>query len=368
MATIKLSVTEFQQLLEITPVEQSILIVGSHGLGKSQIVENHYANKGFKVVPLFLGQMSDAGDLLGLPAKKETTVAGVTTEIMDFLPPHWWESETPFCLFLDEINRARPEILQVVFDLVLNRKLGGRKLPEGSVIVAAANYSDNVEYQVVDLDPALKSRFNIYELLPTTEEWTNWAAKNGINSKVISFIQSNPSYLDSQADEHAGAMDKDTDRRAWVKVSGYLDKFNTPKMNGFQTKIIGGIVGTAAAGLLKRHIDSMVTIDGEKLLTVKKFGDLEVDLMTLTLTDIIFLNKQIQSYLVANYNKIAKSAVLEALIVKNFKSYIQYLETQGQREAIGDLTQIVSQNTDVAGILLAHEDILNLVTDYIDSI
>ena len=45
----------------------------------------------------------------------------------------------PIVLFLDELNRARPEILQSVHDLALNRTLAGKRLPEGSIVVSAVN-------------------------------------------------------------------------------------------------------------------------------------------------------------------------------------------------------------------------------------
>ena len=69
-------------------------------------------------------------------------------------------------LFLDELNRARPEILQAVYDLALNRTLAGKRLPAGSIVIAAVNEGE--EYQLTDLDPALVSRFNLYEFAPNT--------------------------------------------------------------------------------------------------------------------------------------------------------------------------------------------------------
>ena len=44
-----------------------------NGIGKSQILEKFYSAKGCKVVSLFLGQMSDPGDLIGIPHKNEET-------------------------------------------------------------------------------------------------------------------------------------------------------------------------------------------------------------------------------------------------------------------------------------------------------
>lgn len=54
-------------ILENTPPQQNIMLVGRHGIGKSQILEEFFQKKGFKVTTLFLGQMSDPGDLIGLP-------------------------------------------------------------------------------------------------------------------------------------------------------------------------------------------------------------------------------------------------------------------------------------------------------------
>ena len=90
------------------------------------ILEDFFAARREKVVTLFLGQMSDPGDLIGLPHLDEAT--GRT----EFMLPYWFPVDgKPVVLFLDELNRARPEVLQTVMDLTLNRKLAGKSLPEG---------------------------------------------------------------------------------------------------------------------------------------------------------------------------------------------------------------------------------------------
>ena len=61
---IKINTTELLQILETTPSNQNIMLMGKHGIGKSQILSEYFTAKGCKVVPLFLGQMSDPGDLL----------------------------------------------------------------------------------------------------------------------------------------------------------------------------------------------------------------------------------------------------------------------------------------------------------------
>ena len=55
------------RILEVTPAMQNIMLVGRHGIGKSEILTQFYEQRGEHVVTLFLGQMSDPGDLIGLP-------------------------------------------------------------------------------------------------------------------------------------------------------------------------------------------------------------------------------------------------------------------------------------------------------------
>lgn len=179
---ININAKELQNLLECTPASHNIMLSGRHGIGKSRILTDWFEARGTKVVTLFLGQMSDPGDLIGLPHKDEAT--GKTV----FMPPYWFPTDgKPVVLFLDELNRARPEILQTIMDLALNRKLAGRPLPEGSRIISAVN--DGEEYQLTD--PALVSRFNIYNFKPTVGEWLLWASQAGIDKNVLNFIENN---------------------------------------------------------------------------------------------------------------------------------------------------------------------------------
>ena len=217
---IRLDAQELHELLRLTPATQNIMLIGRHGIGKSEIITEFYRRQGMKVIAFFLGQMSDPGDLIGLLHKDETSGRSV------FLPPYWWpQPNEPIVLFLDELNRARPEILQAVHDLALNKRLAGKQLPAGSMVIAAVNEGD--EYQLTELDPALVSRFNLYEFAPTVEEWLVWASNHDVDERVITFIQKHHHHLDGErvgqeeAMQHAGLV-KLPDRRSWVRVSDFI--------------------------------------------------------------------------------------------------------------------------------------------------
>lgn len=213
-----------------------------------------------RVVALFLGQMSDPGDLIGLPNKDDKS--GKT----EFLPPYWFPVDgKPIVLFLDELNRARPEVLQTIMDLALNRKLAGKVLPEGSRIISAVNEGE--QYQLTDLDPALVSRFNIVSFRPSVQEWLLWAEKNSLDLRVRNFIRENPIWLDRDPDLKENSdtgLDKTPDRRAWTRVSDILKM--QPELSNIVVKTISSIVGLKAASAFVESAASNSILSGKDVL------------------------------------------------------------------------------------------------------
>ena len=260
MANINITTTELLSLLDITPADQNLMLVGTHGIGKSEILTDYFSGKGMKVVPLFLGQMSDPGDLIGIPNRNDTT--GKT----EFMPPYWFPLDgKPVVLFLDELNRARPEVLQTIMDLALNRTLAGRRLPDGSRIISAVNAGD--QYQLTDLDPALVSRFNVVTFRPTAQEWLLWAEKVGVDARVRDFIRENPMWLDKNPDAKEGAdtgLDKTPDRRGWKRVSDILK--TAGDISPIVTKAIAAIVGPKAASALAGSVSARKILSGREVL------------------------------------------------------------------------------------------------------
>ena len=260
MANINITTTELLSLLDITPADQNLMLVGNHGIGKSEILTDYFSGKGMKVVPLFLGQMSDPGDLIGIPNRNDTT--GKT----EFMPPYWFPLDgKPVVLFLDELNRARPEVLQTIMDLALNRTLAGRRLPDGSRIISAVNAGD--QYQLTDLDPALVSRFNVVTFRPTAQAWLLWADRVGVDARVRDFIRENPMWLDKNPDAKEGAdtgLDKTPDRRGWKRVSDILK--TAGDISPIVTKAIAAIVGPKAASALAGSVSARKILSGREVL------------------------------------------------------------------------------------------------------
>lgn len=322
---ININVKELKNLLDSTPHTHNIMLSGKHGIGKSKIITDHFSAKGQKVVTLFLGQMSDPGDLIGLPNKDEKT--GKTV----FMPPYWFPTDDqPVVLFLDELNRARPEILQTIMDLTLNRKLAGRELPAGSRIVSAVN--DGEEYQLTDLDPALVSRFNIYNFRPTVGEWVLWASNVGIDKRVIIFIKGNNRMLDGEgaATETSSSLEKTPDRRGWERVSDIIK--TTPTVTTTTKKVIAGIVGAKAAAEFFESFNQASIISAEAIL-----GDFNGQKFTLEkyhTHDLAIVNDNIFRC-IENGKQGSNEVAIDNLI-----KYTNWLATRGKRESMAHFCSV----------------------------
>jgi len=224
-------------ILPVLPASISVLLRGPHGVGKSAMPRFVGECLGLPVLDRRLSQMSE-GDLVGLPE----LVNGVTR----FAPPDWYKQacERPVVLFLDELNRATPEVMQAAFQIVLDRELNGHRLHPETRVYSAINHSP--EYQVNDLDPALLDRFWVQDVDATVEDWISWA--NGkVDADLVDFIRQNPGHLRHQGVAEPGKVYPS--QRSWERLDitlKHAQVIEDPSSPTFY-HIATGFIGTEAA-------------------------------------------------------------------------------------------------------------------------
>ncbi len=156
------TIAEFMEVLPILyrAKEVPVLVISHTGVGKTQSVhkfcETHHLS--YKNIRL---SYIEAQDIVGFPQVKNDRMVYIQP---DFLPV---DPKSRGILFFDEINRARLDVLQAVFQLILERELGvgsisgeTYQLPENWFIIASQN-PDTDEYYVSPMDEALFNRFLI---------------------------------------------------------------------------------------------------------------------------------------------------------------------------------------------------------------
>ena len=279
------------------------------------------------------------------------------------MPPYWFPTDgKPVVLFLDELNRARPEVLQTIMDLALNRKLAGRSLPEGSRLISAVN--DGEEYQLTDLDPALVSRFNVYAFRPSVQDWLLWAEKAGLDKRVTGFISAHQEWLDGEVGKEAEldtGLEKTPDRRAWTKVSDVLAGIENPDDTDY--KVISGIVGVRAASAFASYLSKSSVPGAEDVLL--RFAKVKDKLAELEVHQLAGINESIFRYLeITNLDtRKRKSAG------KNLCSYVDLLRTK--KEALAHFASLFNegkQKKAVAFIVVDAAPVFTRMTKFINGL
>lgn len=154
------------------------LLWGNHGIGKSQVIKQYAQENNLELIDIRLGQLEPM-DLLGLPEKEKDRTK--------WLQPIWFPSKGKGILFLDEINRGHPDVMQAIFQLVLDRKLHTHELPKDWKIICAANYN-TANYSVNEMDEALINRFFHINMVFNKDTWADWAEKKNINPSLIKAV------------------------------------------------------------------------------------------------------------------------------------------------------------------------------------
>lgn len=250
-----MSVSTFLRVAPRLPASTSLMLRGNHGIGKSQLgrqlatlVAEIEKIADYPVIDRRLSQVSE-GDIIGLPS--------TDGEVTRFNPPDWYKKacSQPVFLFLDELNRATPEVMQAAFQIVLDRELNGWKLHPQTRVMTAINAS--AAYNVNEVDPALLDRFWVIDLHPDTKDFLAWARKenpkkaHGYNCLplVADFIANDggDKWLDPPKDAEPGK--KHVSRRSWERLGDALADagIDGDANNDLFYPICLGYVGTEAA-------------------------------------------------------------------------------------------------------------------------
>lgn len=246
-------------LKTLISVGQPVMLTGSPGVGKSDVVRRCAEDLGIGLIDLRLSQL-DPVDLRGIPSIDPET--GMTK----WNPPNFLPREGKGILFLDEILSAPQATQAAAYQLVLDRQLGDYVLPEGWHIVAASNrISDRAI--VMQMSSALKNRFAHIDYDVHNDDWCDWALHSNISAEVLGFIRFRPMLLNEFEPRNQSKEERDRIKRlhdgkafatprSWAFLSRAVQAQPSPEI---EYEMYSGIVGEGCAaefmGYLKYYRD-----------------------------------------------------------------------------------------------------------------
>lgn len=229
----------------LVDAKQPVMLHGSPGVGKSDVVRQLAKQRGIDLIDLRLSQL-DPVDLRGVPS----VAKGVTSwNVPSFLP-----TSGKGILFLDEINSAAQATQAAAYQLVLDRKLGDYVMPEGWAIIAAGNRATDRAI-VNQMSTALKNRFTHLDYEVNNDDWCEWALRNNIAVEVLGFIRWRPMLLNEFEQRNETKAEKERVQRlkdakafatprSWQFLSRVVDQKPSADI---EYELYTGIVGEGCA-------------------------------------------------------------------------------------------------------------------------
>lgn len=161
------------------------LFVGPPGVGKSQIVQQWCKEQEIPFIDLRAAYL-EAPDLIGFPSIEVKEERSVTVHnVPEFLP-----TKGTGVLLLEEPNRGTTSIMNTMMQLLTDRKIHKYELPKDWIIVGCIN-PESTDYEVNTMDPALKNRFQIFDVAYDKKSFVKYMKDNQWDKTLISFVESN---------------------------------------------------------------------------------------------------------------------------------------------------------------------------------
>ncbi|CAG6394973.1 MoxR family ATPase [Streptomyces cocklensis] len=223
-AVVTVSPAQVPEVLLGLATVRPVFLWGPPGIGKSSLVREFAESLGLECVSL-LGTQLAPEDLIGVPQIRDGRSV--------FCPPEAIARDEPYCLFLDELNAATPDVQKAFYSLILDRRIGNYELPAGSIVIGAGNRAtDNALAR--PLASALVNRLTHVHLEASARDWLAWAGQSGIHPWVTDYLTDRPHHLWSKPPKTEEPF---STPRSWHMLSDAIRSFG-PALDETTLKVL----------------------------------------------------------------------------------------------------------------------------------
>jgi MoxR-like ATPase len=204
------------QYADATLRRRASMLWGTRGVGKSSIVRQVAEHYGVPLVDLRLTTIEPV-DLRG--AIYADDVQGKTV----WLPPEFLPTadQPAGILFLDELTAADQRLQISAYSLILDRKVGHYRLPDGWQVIAAGNASFHGAVSH-DMGTALADRMFHFNVQTVIDAFLAHAVAMDFAPEVMAYLRIRPDRLDDTQSQLAHDYLVGTSPRGWEDVSNIL--------------------------------------------------------------------------------------------------------------------------------------------------
>ena len=217
---------------------RATMLWGTRGIGKSSIVHQVAAHHRVPLVDLRLTTIEPV-DLRGAILADEARGRTV------WLPPEFLPGadQPEGILFLDELTAADQRLQISAYSLILDRRVGNYRLPDGWQVVAAGNASTHGAVSH-DMGTALADRMFHFHVQASIDAFVAHGLERGFAPEVLAYLRVRPDRLDDTASQLANDHLVGASPRGWQDVS---DVLQSGLAEPLRRQFVQGRIGAANA-------------------------------------------------------------------------------------------------------------------------
>ncbi len=233
---------------------RATMLWGPRGVGKSSVVRQVATHFGVPLVDLRLTTIEPV-DIRGAIYADDTQAKTV------WFPPEFLPGadEPAGILFLDELTAADQRLQISAYSLILDRRVGHYRLPDGWQVVAAGNASFHGAVSH-DMGTALADRMFHFNVQTVIDAFLDHAVANHFAPEVMAYLRVRPDRLDDTQAQLAADHLVGASPRGWEDISNVL---KSRLSENAQRLFVQGRIGAANAaeffGVL-RELQSAVNV------------------------------------------------------------------------------------------------------------
>ncbi len=205
-----------EQYRDATLRRRATMLWGPRGVGKSSVVAQVAAHFGVPLVDLRLTTIEPV-DIRGA-IYADDVLAKTVWFPPEFLPT---ADQPDGILFLDELTAADQRLQISAYSLILDRRVGHYRLPDGWLVVAAGNASFHGAVGH-DMGTALADRMFHFNVQTVIDAFLDHAVARGFAPEVMAYLKVRPDKLDDTQAQLAADHLVGASPRGWEDISNVL--------------------------------------------------------------------------------------------------------------------------------------------------
>ncbi len=236
-------------------------VAGPPAIGKSQVVYQVSKDANAEMVDIRLSQYLSE-DMTGLPERddKRGKAIYLPFEMFPLEGDPIPKGKSGWIIFLDELSSASEEVLAAAYSLILDRTVGGKKLHEKCLVVAAGNRATDSAI-ARELPDTLITRMLPCEMKVSTKDWLIWAKEfKDANEHVVAFIDKNPNmlYAPTKASDRE-ELETYAQPRGWEKTFAHMNFHERKSSQVERTDQAGMPTGDFSAGPISEVVFNLMS-------------------------------------------------------------------------------------------------------------